>query len=134
MWVMHLELSSQQRHQLLDWAEAAGIYECCGLLLGEKGVVERVELTTNVADDPRSHFEIDPSALILAEKYARQGGPQILGYFHSHPNGLAMPSATDAALAAPDGRHWLIIADGTMSLWQPVGDPVTFTEEELVEG
>lgn len=129
---MHLELSSQQQQQLLDWAEAAGDYECCGLLLGENSVVERVELATNVADDPKSHFEIDPSALILAEKFARLGGPQILGYFHSHPNGSAQPSVTDAQMAAADGRRWLIVAGGKITSWLPVGQPVTFVTEDLV--
>ena len=134
MWVMGLKLSRQWRQLLLDWADEAGDRECCGLLLGRNQVVEQVQLTTNIADDPLTQFEIEPGALIAAEKNARQGGPQILGYFHSHPNGLAMPSIADASLAAPDGRYWLIIAGGMISLWMPVGDPVTFAEEEFVEG
>jgi desampylase len=132
MWVMGLKLSRQQRQLLLDWAAAAGDRECCGLLLGQNDVVEQAELTTNVADSPKSNFEIDPAALIFAEKNARQGGVQILGYFHSHPGGVAVPSATDASLAAADDRRWLIIAGGRMTLWRPVGQPVTFVAEGLV--
>ena len=97
-------------------------------------MVEQVQLITNIADDPLTQFEIEPGALIAAEKSARRGGPQILGYFHSHPNGLAMPSLSDALFAAPDGRRWLIIAGGMISLWRPMGDPVTFAKEEFVEG
>jgi desampylase len=132
MWGMGLKLSRRHRQQLLDWAEEAGDYECCGLLLGMKDIVERVERTANVAGNPNSHFEIDSSALILAEKYARQGGPQILGYFHSHPNGSAQPSVTDAQMAAVDGRRWLIVAGGKITSWRPVGQPVTFVAEDLV--
>jgi desampylase len=132
MWVMGLKLSRHQRQLLLDWAAAAGDRECCGLLLGQNDVVEQAELTTNVADNPKSNFEIDPAALIFAEKNARQGGVQILGYFHSHPGGVAVPSATDASLAAADDRRWLIIAGGRMTLWRPVGQPVTFVAEGLV--
>lgn len=122
---MGLKLSRQQRQQLLDWADEAGEQECCGLLLGRGEEVERVELAENVATDPERYFEIDPSALIEAEKQARQGGPTILGYFHSHPNGRAEPSPVDAASASLDGRYWLIIANGEITVWLPTLAGVT---------
>ena len=135
---MKLQLSRTHQQQLLDWTEQAGVYECCGLLLGSEGVVEKVELTTNVADDPLYEFEIDPSALIAAEKRARQDGSSILGYFHSHPNGVAQPSIKDAQMAAADGRRWLIIADGRITSWRPVANAVdgdvTFAPEGFDEG
>ena len=118
---MGLKLSRQQRQQLLDWADEAGDLECCGLLLGDDGGVHRVERTANISGNPQYRFEIDPTALIRAEKQARQGGPKILGYFHSHPNGRAEPSADDAACAADDGRYWLIIANGEITTWLPIG-------------
>lgn len=131
---MGLKLSRRWRQVLLDWAEAAGNTECCGLLLGQNDVVELAELTANVAAHPTNHFEIDPAALIAAEKCARQGGAQILGYFHSHPNGIAAPSISDALLAVADGRRWLIIAGGDITSWRPSGQPATFIAEDLVEG
>ncbi len=57
----------------------------------------------NVHPDPARHFEIDPQVLIDAHRAARSGGPRVVGYYHSHPNGLARPSAADSALAANDG-------------------------------
>jgi proteasome lid subunit RPN8/RPN11 len=117
---MELALSSQQQRQLLDWAAEAAPKECCGLLFGENGVVERLELATNVATDPTMNFELDPKSLIGAEKAARAGTLPILGYFHSHPNGDCSPSATDAAQASPDGRIWLIVASEEMTAWQAV--------------
>lgn len=131
---MGLKLSRRWRQVLLDWADEAGNTECCGLLLGHNDVVERAELTSNVADHPADRFEIDPAALIAAEKSARQGGAQILGYFHSHPNGVAAPSNCDALLAVADGRRWLIIAGDTITSWLPTGRPVIFVAEDLVEG
>jgi proteasome lid subunit RPN8/RPN11 len=121
---MGLKLSRQQRQQLLDWADEAGEMECCGLLLGAGDIVERVEQTANIAMDPHRGFEIDPVALIAAEKQARQGGSAILGYFHSHPNGRAEPSSDDAASASADGRYWLIIADGEITSWLPLADGI----------
>jgi proteasome lid subunit RPN8/RPN11 len=117
---MALHLSSSDWRQLLDWAESAGNHECCGLLRGEGNRVAAVQLTQNVAADPTRHFEIDPAALFSAGRDVRSGGFPVLGYFHSHPNGLAAPSAIDVAQAAPDRQFWLIIADGAITAWQPV--------------
>ena len=59
-----------------------------------------------------------PQALIDAHRAARDGDLQVLGYYHSHPNGLAEPSATDRAIAAPDGSVWAIIAAERISFWR----------------
>jgi desampylase len=117
---MTLYLSSAHRARLLTWADEAAPQECCGLLLGGDGVVSTVTRANNVAADPHTHFEVDPAALIAAHKEMRTGGPGVIGYFHSHPNGLARPSATDVASACADGKYWLIIAGGLVSAWLPV--------------
>ena len=138
MWVMVLSISRTHKRQLLDWATEAGNHECCGLLLGTDGQVERVELAANVADEPTDSFEIDPAALIAAEKRARLGGLAVLGYFHSHPNGVASPSGRDAEMASADGRRWIIIADGRITAWRPINDGqsgrIVFGAEEFDEG
>src|SRR3982751_253500 len=113
---MTIRISRQQERQLLDWAIEAGDSECCGLICEADGVVT-IELAANVAADPERHFEIDPAALIAAEKAHRTGQRRLLGIFHSHPNGLARPSEEDAAMAAEDGRAWLIIAGGRITAW-----------------
>ena len=77
-------------------------------------------LADNVAPDPAIHFEIDPMILIAAEKAAREPGAAIIGYFQSHPNGLAQPSATDATMAAADGRYWVILTTETVTVWRAV--------------
>ena len=72
----------------------------------------------NVHPSPEMQFEIDPQTLIDAHRAARGGGPQVVGYYHSHPNGLARPSATDAQRAADDGAVWAIIAAGRVTFWR----------------
>ena len=129
---MTLRISRQQYAQLLDWAEQAGDVECCGLLLGYDGQLEAVELADNVAADPARHFEIDPADLIAAERAARAGAPAIIGYFHSHPNGLARPSTDDVEKAADDGRIWVIIANGDVSGWRKLPGQSEFEEVALV--
>lgn len=97
-------------------AEAAPL-EACGLLFGADGV-ERASVTANVSDDPARRFEIDPGALIAALKAARAGGETVIGYWHSHPAGDATPSATDAEMAAADGKLWVIVAGETVTAWR----------------
>ncbi|MDO7836194.1 M67 family metallopeptidase [Sphingobium sp. HBC34] len=97
---------------------AASRDEVCGLLLGREGVIEAIVPAVNVAPDPSRHFELDPATLIAAYRAARAGGPAVIGHYHSHPSGVAAPSATDAACAAPDGRLWLIVGGGDATLWR----------------
>lgn len=113
-------LSPTAQAAILRAASGAHPNEACGLLLGTATHIVAAQPTANVHPEPARHFEIDPAALIAAHKAARAGGPQLVGYFHSHPNGLARPSATDAAMAAGDGRIWAIAAAGEISLWRDV--------------
>ena len=92
--------------------------EMCGLLFGAADRVIAYRATHNVAADPEHGFEIDPAALIAAERAMREGGPRLIGYVHSHPAGGTAPSATDAAMAAPDGRLWLIVDGEEAQLWR----------------
>jgi proteasome lid subunit RPN8/RPN11 len=98
--------------------------EACGLLLGDGDRITDARLAANVAEDPERRFEIDPAALFAALRAERAGGPRVAGYWHSHPSGDAAPSATDAAMAAGDGKLWLIAASGEVRLWRAeAGDP-----------
>ena len=113
-------MSQIVRDQLLAWAAAVPDAEVCGLLFGEDGVIISAILAANHAVTPTTSFEIDPAVLIAAHKAERAGGPQIIGHFHSHPNGLAEPSPTDAQMADADGKLWLIIARDAITVWQAV--------------
>ena len=117
---MVIELTSGALATLLEEATWAHPRECCGLLLGSDQEIETARPCANVADDPATGFEIDPAALIAAERAMRQGGPQLIGHYHSHPNGRSEPSPRDAASAAADGRLWLIIAGRAVTVWQAV--------------
>lgn len=120
---MAVILSSCIKVELLDWASKAGTEEVCGLLLGQGNEVEQAVLTQNVAESRTRHFEIDPKALLAANKASRSGGPQIVGYFHSHPDPVEpVPSDMDIASAANDGRYWLIIGCGEVKAWLPRPD------------
>ena len=103
---------------LLAEATRAAPDECCGLLFGSENRVETAFPTRNIHPSPRAHFEIDPAALIAAHKAARKGGPAVVGYWHSHPGGAAVPSAADQASASGDGRIWAIVAGEVVTVWR----------------
>jgi proteasome lid subunit RPN8/RPN11 len=130
---MPLTLSPAAHAAILAAAQEAHPNEACGLLLGTARHIHTALPAANVHPDPARHFEIDPAALIAAHRAARAGGPQVIGYFHSHPNGLARPSATDTAMAAGDGRIWAIAAAGEVTLWcdAPSGfEPLSYLRKE----
>ncbi|HEY0623641.1 M67 family metallopeptidase [Sphingomonas sp.] len=103
-------------------ADEAAPHEACGLLFGGDRTVDAARIAANVAENPLIHFEIDPAALFAAIRAERAGGPVLAGYWHSHPSGDATPSATDAAMAAPDGKLWLIVAGGVVTGWRAVAN------------
>ncbi|NLS29004.1 hypothetical protein S2M10_40180 [Sphingomonas sp. S2M10] len=92
--------------------------EACGLLLGAGTRIERFTECANVSDAPEIRFEIDPAALFAALRAERAGGPKVLGYWHSHPSGDPTPSRTDAAMAAPDGKLWMIVGGADITCWR----------------
>ena len=96
--------------------------EICGLLfgavVGSVARIDTVQASANVARDPATRFEIDPALLIAAHRSDRTDGARFLGCYHSHPAGDPFPSRADAEMAAPDGRLWLILAEGRARAWQ----------------
>lgn len=95
--------------------------EACGLLLGEHGGssrerVVRVFCCDNHAADRRTGYVIAPLAYLDAERCADAAGLRVLGVWHSHPDGSALPSVRDRRDAWPG--WWYLIAG-----WQP-GNPL----------
>jgi proteasome lid subunit RPN8/RPN11 len=115
---MALEVTSGAMATLRTEAAKAAPRECCGLLLGREGRIEAAQTSANVHPEPLRHFEIDPAALIAAHRAARAGGPELIGYFHSHPAGHPRPSAVDCEHSSGDGRAWAIVAAGEVTFWR----------------
>ena len=133
---MNIAIASGALAAIIAHARAEAPNEACGILFGDAGV-EAAEPSANVAIHPARGFEIDPAALLRAHRVARGQGRRVLGWYHSHPNGVAEPSATDAARAVEDGRLWLIATDCGVAAWRAVpGGPVhgRFAPVALVGG
>jgi proteasome lid subunit RPN8/RPN11 len=102
-----LFLYPRDARRIRELALAAWPVEACGLLEGAANAVHRVHRLENVAADPRTHFTIDPEAFLRVEHAARACGRTIIGVWHSHPHGSAVPSPIDRASAWP-GWSYLI--------------------------
>lgn len=127
---MAIEVTSEALERLLAEARAAHPHEACGILLGQGERIDRIVPADNIHPDPEQYFEIDPQALVDAHRAERSGGPQVLGYYHSHPAGPAGPSATDRAQASGDGRIWAIVAGEEIGFWRDRLDgfaPLSYT-------
>ena len=131
---MDLEVTSGAIATLLKEATLAAPLECCGLLLGLDQRIARAVPAVNIHPEPARHFEIDPAVLIPALRTEREGGDRVLGYYHSHPNGLARPSAKDLACASGDGRIWGIIAAGGVTWWRSDKEGFEPLSLRVVEG
>ncbi len=99
------------------YTHAAAVYpeECCGILLGrqigDRKIVTEAISTINgwdnalVSEDFKTNDDLDrtkhsryiipPHAIFQAQKRARQLQLEIVGFFHSHPDTLAIPSNCD---------------------------------------
>lgn len=105
--------------RIRQYAQACPGEEVCGLLLGEAGRIVEAMPAANVAQDRRAAFELDPVVLFAAHRHARDGGPAVVGHYHSHPNGSILPSAEDAAQAVT-GQFWLIVTLNACALYEAV--------------
>lgn len=126
-----LEIPGTALAAILKAAAEAWPCECCGVLVGsrEKGRIRvtRAVAARNVARDRGRAFEVDPRTLLATHRESREAGEEILGPFHSHPDGSALPSRTDASRAVGVGECWLIVPvkGGTASI-RGTGDPRAF--------
>ncbi len=81
--------------------------ECCGLIIGDGDVVKRLMPSDNVTTgDKTKTFEIDPAVRF---KLIRETGERsMMGFYHSHPNGIPYPSDTDKAMVYEPEMIWVI--------------------------
>jgi proteasome lid subunit RPN8/RPN11 len=110
---MDLVVPSAVLDRILGQARAEAPRECCGLLLGRPGVVEREYVARNL-DNSETRFTVDPADHFAAMREARAAGLAVIGAYHSHPTRQAVPSETDRREAADhDFVHLIVGLDTT---------------------
>lgn len=115
--------------------------ECVGGLLGRRGEgahVTRIERIDNSRGSERARrYEVAPQDYLRLEKLADESGLELLGFYHSHPDHPAVPSAYDRAHAFPF-FHYLVCAvpsgrPGEVTAWRLADDRGEFEREPIVE-
>lgn len=106
-------LNNQLYNDILNHSLSVLPNEACGLLggriEGEKKIVSKVYLITNVDNSPE-HFSMDPREQFSAIKDMRNNGWVLLGNFHSHPKSPSRPSEEDKKLAYDTETSYLIMS------------------------
>ena len=106
-----VRLSAAIRCAIVREALAARPHECCGLLVGRRQTIVAILPMQNVADSTETRFKVDDAAHIEARRMLRRLHPpiEIVGVYHSHPSGAAVPSPVDVAEAHyPDWIHIIV--------------------------
>lgn len=122
-------INLQEEHLQIIYTQAEKTYpeECCGILLGyfssgKKTVVEIIPTENawksdiaadfshdNLEYSKRKRYAIAPQILLQVQKDAREKNLDIIGFFHSHPDYLAIPSEFDS-LCAWQEYSYIIVA------------------------
>jgi [CysO sulfur-carrier protein]-S-L-cysteine hydrolase len=100
-------LARAQLDDLVEHAQAARPEECCGLLGGRAGVVERVYRVRNAEAPERRPvaYRLDAQEQYVVMRELERDGLELVGVYHSHPHSPAYPSETDRRMAAEAGLH-----------------------------
>jgi proteasome lid subunit RPN8/RPN11 len=117
-------------------ASRAYPYEGCGALLGERDCVRAtISLPNTEKGAPRVRFEVSPKDYLRVEREADARGQRLLGFWHSHPDHPARPSATDRAHAW-EGLLTVIVSvqngrAGDIGAWEIHGPDSPFAPVEI---
>ena len=93
--------------------------ECCGLLIGQSDEIVHLCRARNV-NESSTKFLIHPADHFSAIRDARSLDMQVIGSYHSHPNGPAIPSATDVAQSNDQNFLQVIISPPNIRCYQIV--------------
>jgi proteasome lid subunit RPN8/RPN11 len=110
--------------------------ECCGALIEVGGtVVEALRLDNIHESGTARRFRVSPEDYRQAEARARARGGALVGFYHSHPNEPARPSAYDLEHAWPNLTYVIISVragtPGDITAWHLRDDRSGFDEGEL---
>jgi proteasome lid subunit RPN8/RPN11 len=120
-----LKLSADHQKFLRQHIDSDGQNEVCGLIGGVWQPYDRLALAQavipipNAAADPRVRYAMLPAAQSRAMLTFEQQGWETIGIYHSHPQGIALPSPTDIAEALyPDAVYVIGVPQGELRAWR----------------
>lgn len=132
-----LAMAETVRDAIRDHAATAYPLECCGALLGSRadGIEDVLPLDNVAPGDQERRFLLSAADYRRAEAQADAQGCELLGFYHSHPDHPAEPSAFDLAHAWPNLSYLILsVRDGRpgdLRSWRLEADRSRFEEETL---
>lgn len=121
---MTVRLSGALVEEIRRGGELAYPAECCGVLAGRLGeckeVLRLVPVVNRRTDDPHRYL-ISPDDLRRITADLSRSSLEVLGYYHSHPDHPAEPSAFDSEHAWPWYSYIIVRVDhgraGELTSW-----------------
>ncbi|WP_167746951.1 Mov34/MPN/PAD-1 family protein [Cohnella luojiensis] len=87
-------------------------YETCGVIYGtkERGIIaaDGFSLVRNASASPANTFSFHPEDWVSVYLQAQKNQREIVGLFHSHPQGSTAPSLLDETGSVPWGTYWIV--------------------------
>jgi proteasome lid subunit RPN8/RPN11 len=114
--------------------------EACGVLYGRatpagKSVVRAAPMVNSREEERHRRFVVTAADYRLAEAEASRSGLTLLGFYHSHPDHPAYPSAFDLEHALPFFSYVIVAVEGgtpkEMRSFVLAEDRSEFLEEKL---
>jgi proteasome lid subunit RPN8/RPN11 len=136
-----IALEEQHKDEMRAHGERDYPFECCGLMLGRfvdgrKEVLETYPISNAREEEAkRNRFLIRPEELMRGEKYAREKALDVVGFYHSHPDDVAVPSQYDLEHAWPTYSYIVIAVEqgraADLRSWEMESDRSRFNKEEI---
>ena len=103
---------------------------------GRKRVIETYPISNAREEEAkRNRFLIRPEELMRGEKYAREKSLDVVGFYHSHPDDVAVPSQYDLEHAWPTYSYIVVAVEkghaADLRSWEMESDRSKFNEEEI---
>lgn len=139
---MAIKISSGHLAEIRKHGEETYPYECCGLLLGKEQagvkVLQAVRRVENSREDSRhNRYLIPPQEIVRGERYARENGMDVIGFYHSHPDHPARPSGYDLDHAWPWYSYIIVSIEqgkaADLNSWLMQEDRTGFDQEEIIK-
>ncbi len=139
---MALKIDRQHLELIKAYGEESYPDECCGFLLGRNVNGDKVVVATLPALNAREsaekyhRFLITPQAYLECQKYAKQKNLDIIGFYHSHPNAEARPSAYDVEHGWPWYSYIIVSIKNSkasdVTSWTLEDDRSKFKQEKII--
>ena len=100
-------------NQILTHAQQHEHSESCGMISAASGTPAHYYAVKNIAEDPATHFEMEPKQQIAAMKHMREHEEDLLAIVHSHPSSPPVPSATDVQETGYPDAYYIIVSLNT---------------------